>query len=76
MWNLIGAQSAGYDYTPAGGPCYHHVYVRHDGKSKGVMLTHRNLAENATCLDMGLNRASSLCLCFRFIMHIVSAWIY
>lgn len=22
------------------------------GKSKGVMLTHRNLAENATCLDM------------------------
>lgn len=24
------------------------------GKSKGVMLTHRNLAENATCLDMKL----------------------
>lgn len=24
------------------------------GKSKGVMLTHRNLAENATCLDMRL----------------------
>lgn len=23
------------------------------GKSKGVMLTHQNLAENATCLDMG-----------------------
>ena len=26
--------------------------TRNTGKSKGVMLTHRNLAENATCLDM------------------------
>ena len=25
------------------------------GKSKGVMLTHRNLAENATCLDMKIS---------------------
>lgn len=24
------------------------------GKSKGVMLSHRNLTENATCLDMGI----------------------
>lgn len=30
------------------------------GKSKGVMLTHRNLAENATCLDMKLPRNTVL----------------
>ncbi len=28
------------------------------GKSKGVMLTHRNLAENATCLDMKIPERS------------------
>lgn len=28
------------------------------GKSKGVMLTHRNLAENATCLDMNIPEKS------------------
>ncbi len=30
------------------------------GKSKGVMLTHRNLAENATCVDMGYEPGSVL----------------
>lgn len=30
------------------------------GKSKGVMLTQRNLAENATCLDMKPSRAVTL----------------
>ncbi len=30
------------------------------GKSKGVMLTHRNLAENATCLDMKFPKRSVL----------------
>lgn len=30
------------------------------GKSKGVMLTHRNLAENATCLDMKFEEHSVL----------------
>lgn len=30
------------------------------GKSKGVMLTHRNLAENATCLDMKFEEGSVL----------------
>ncbi|MGN1110509.1 MAG: AMP-binding protein, partial [Oscillospiraceae bacterium] len=28
------------------------------GKSKGVMLTHRNLAENATCLDMKIEQGT------------------
>ncbi len=30
------------------------------GMSKGVMLTHRNLAENATCLDMGIPSRTTL----------------
>lgn len=30
------------------------------GKSKGVMLTHRNLAENATCFDMKFPERSTL----------------
>ena len=30
------------------------------GKSKGVMLTHRNMAENATCLDMKFEEHSVL----------------
>lgn len=30
------------------------------GKSKGVMLTHRNLAENATCLDMKFEEGTVL----------------
>lgn len=30
------------------------------GKSKGVMLTHRNLAENATCLDMRIPERTTL----------------
>lgn len=55
MWNLIGAQSAGYDYTPKPEDLATIMFTSGTtGKSKGVMLTHRNLAENATCLDMGL----------------------
>ena len=55
MWNLIGGQSAGFDYTPKPEELATIMFTSGTtGKSKGVMLTHRNLAENATCLDMGL----------------------
>lgn len=55
MWELIGAQSAGFDYTPQPDQLATIMFTSGTtGKSKGVMLTHRNLAENATCLDMGL----------------------
>lgn len=55
MWNLIGAQSAGFDYAPKPEELATIMFTSGTtGKSKGVMLTHRNLAENATCLDMGL----------------------
>ncbi|MBS6398029.1 MAG: AMP-binding protein [Clostridiales bacterium] len=38
------------------------------GKSKGVMLTHRNLAENATCLDMKIPERT-VCLSVLPIHH-------
>ncbi|HBV84416.1 MAG TPA: long-chain fatty acid--CoA ligase [Lachnospiraceae bacterium] len=55
LWNLIGEQSAGFDYMPKPEELATIMFTSGTtGKSKGVMLTHRNLAENATCLDMGL----------------------
>ena len=49
MWNLIGAQSAGFDYAPKPEELATIMFTSGTtGKSKGVMLTHRNLAENAT----------------------------
>lgn len=55
MWELIGEQSAGFDYSPQPDQLATIMFTSGTtGKSKGVMLTHRNLAENATCLEMGL----------------------
>lgn len=50
---LMEAQQDGFDYTPAPEDLATIMFTSGTtGKSKGVMLTHRNLAENATCLDM------------------------
>lgn len=55
LWELIGRQEAGFDYVPQPDQLATIMFTSGTtGKSKGVMLTHRNLAENATCLDMGL----------------------
>ncbi len=54
-WQLIREHGAEFSYTPApDGLCTIMFTSGTTGKSKGVMLTHRNLAENATCLDMKL----------------------
>ena len=46
-------------FTGSRQPVHHYVYFSVPREeSKGVMLTHRNMAENATCLDMKLPERS------------------
>lgn len=53
LWKLIEEQQPGFDYSPVPEDLATIMFTSGTtGKSKGVMLTHRNLAENATCLDM------------------------
>lgn len=50
---LLEEQQPGYDYKPLPEDLATIMFTSGTtGKSKGVMLSHRNLAENATCLDM------------------------
>ena len=53
LWKLIGENEPGDVYEPQPEDLATIMFTSGTtGKSKGVMLTHRNLAENATCLDM------------------------
>ena len=53
FWQLLNDNSGEFDYTPNPEDLCTIMFTSGTtGKSKGVMLTQRNLAENATCLDM------------------------
>ena len=56
FWELLKEQEPGYGYEPLPEELATIMFTSGTtGKSKGVMLTHRNLAENATCLDMRID---------------------
>ena len=53
FWKLLEEHRGSFDHTPEPDQLCTIMFTSGTtGKSKGVMLTHRNVAENATCLDM------------------------
>lgn len=61
FWQLIHENDGACGYEPQPDQLATIMFTSGTtGKSKGVMLTHRNLAENATCLDMKFPERSVL----------------
>ena len=61
FWELMKKQEGSFDFTPDPDQLCTIMFTSGTtGKSKGVMLTHRNMAVNATCLDMKIPERSVL----------------
>lgn len=55
FWELVKENEGSFDHMPKPDSLCTIMFTSGTtGKSKGVMLTHQNMAENATCLDMKL----------------------
>lgn len=53
FWQLLKEHAGSFDFAPEPDQLCTIMFTSGTtGKSKGVMLTHRNLADNATCLNM------------------------
>lgn len=53
FWQLLKEHAGSFDFAPEPDQLCTIMFTSGTtGKSKSVMLTHRNLADNATCLDM------------------------
>ena len=58
FWKLLEENRGSFDYAPDPDQLCTIMFTSGTtGKSKGVMLTHRNVAENATCLEMKIPEA-------------------
>ena len=61
FWQLVNGQEPGFSCEVQPDDLATIMFTSGTtGKSKGVMLTHRNMAENATCLDMKFEEHSVL----------------
>ena len=59
LWDLIESKEPDFSYEVDPDELATIMFTSGTtGKSKGVMLTHRNMAENATCQDMGFEEGT------------------
>lgn len=70
LWKLLEAGNEPFDAPVANDALCAILYTSGTtGKSKGVMLSHRNLADNVTCVDMGIDADNAVLLTLLPIHH-------